>query len=170
MPSDHSIRTRPRKQTRPHRNLTEIATHLADLTELWQPLVEYDPVSRYYARLAKEPDFEAWLLTWLPGQGTNWHDHGGSAGAFVVVRGTLTERHASVNPLAHPRIEPELRELSEGTLRAFGTKHIHEVTNNGWEPAVSVHVYSPALVEMTTYAEEGSRLRKLSSQLAGVNW
>lgn len=130
MPSDHSIRTRPRKQTRPHRNLTEIATHLADLTELWQPLVEYDPVSRYYARLAKEPDFEAWLLTWLPGQGTNWHDHGGSAGAFVVVRGTLTERHASVNPLAHPRIEPELRELSEGTLRAFGTKHIHEVTNN----------------------------------------
>ncbi len=130
MPSDHSIRTRPRKQTRPHRNLTEIATPLADLTELWQPLVEYDPVSRYYARLAKEPDFEAWLLTWLPGQGTNWHDHGGSAGAFVVVRGTLTERHASVNPLAHPRIEPELRELSEGTLRAFGTKHIHEVTNN----------------------------------------
>lgn len=163
-------RTRLRKQTRPRRNLVEIATHLADLTELWQPLVEYDPVSRYYARLADEPDFEAWLLTWLPGQGTNWHDHGGSAGAFVVVRGTLTERHASVDPLAHPRIEPELRELSEGALRAFGTRHIHEVTNNGWEPAVSVHVYSPALVEMTTYAEEGSRLRKLSSQLAGVNW
>ena len=34
---------------------------------------------------------EAWLLTWLPGQGTDWHDHGGSAGAFVVVQGALVE-------------------------------------------------------------------------------
>lgn len=170
MSRDHSNRLRLRKQTRPHRNLAEIATRLAEQTELWQPLVEYDPISRYYARLANEPDFEAWLLTWVPGQGTNWHDHGGSAGAFVVVRGTLTERQASVSPFAPPRIEPEPRELSEGTLRAFGVKHIHEVTNNGWEPAVSVHVYAPALVEMTTYAEDGSRLRELNSQLLGVDW
>ena len=33
-----------------------------------------------------------WLLSWLPGQGTGLHDHGGSAGAFAVVRGTLHER------------------------------------------------------------------------------
>ena len=168
--SHHSNPTRLRKQSRPRRNLVEIATRLADQTGLWQPLVKYDPISRYYARLADEPDFEAWLLTWVPGQGTDWHDHGGSAGAFVVVRGTLTERHATVSPLDPPKIEPEPRELSEGSLRAFGTKHIHQVTNNGWEPAVSVHVYSPALVEMTTYAEDGPRLRQLSSQLVGVDW
>lgn len=161
---------RRRKQTRPHRNLAEIATRLSEQTELWQPLVTYDPVSRYYARLANEPDFEAWLLTWVPGQGTDWHDHGGSAGAFVVVRGALTERHATVSPLSPPKIEPEPRELSEGSLRAFGTKHIHQVTNNGWEPAVSVHVYSPALVEMTTYAEDGPRLWQFRSQLIGVDW
>jgi len=158
------------KKTRPRRNLVEIATRLAEQTELWEPLVEYDPISRYYARLAKEPDFEAWLLTWVPGQGTEWHDHGGSAGAFVVVRGALTERHATVSPLAQPRIEPEPRVLSEGALRAFGTKHLHRVSNNGLEPAVSVHVYSPALVEMTTYAEDGPRLWEISSQLVGVNW
>jgi len=35
------------------------------------PLVAYDPVARYYVRLAREPEFEAWLLTWLPGQGTD---------------------------------------------------------------------------------------------------
>jgi predicted metal-dependent enzyme (double-stranded beta helix superfamily) len=159
----------PRK-TRPRRNLVEIATRLAEQTELWEPLVRYDPISRYYARLANEPDFEAWLLTWVPGQGTDWHDHGGSSGAFVVVRGELTERTATVNPLAPPKIDPEPRALSEGALRAFGTKHIHRVTNSRVEPAVSVHVYSPALVEMTTYAEDGPRLWEISSQLIGVDW
>lgn len=158
------------KKTRLRRNLVEIATRLSEQTEVWEPLVAYDPISRYYARLANEPDFEAWLLTWVPGQGTEWHDHGGSAGAFAVVRGELTERTASVSPLAPPAVEPEPRLLGEGSLRAFGTKHIHRVTNNGIEPAVSVHVYSPALVEMTTYAEDGPRLWEVSSQLIGVDW
>ena len=81
----------------------EIATRLAGQHALWEPLVRYDPISRYYARLASEPDFEAWLLTWLPGQGTEWHDHGGSAGAFVVVRGELTERTATVSQVGPPR-------------------------------------------------------------------
>ncbi|SES82853.1 hypothetical protein [Geodermatophilus poikilotrophus] len=31
---------------------------------------------------------QVWLLPWLPGQGTGLHDHGGSAGASAVVRGT----------------------------------------------------------------------------------
>jgi predicted metal-dependent enzyme (double-stranded beta helix superfamily) len=158
------------KKTRSRRNLVEIATRLAEQAELWEPLVAYDPISRYYARLASEPDFEAWLLTWVPGQGTDWHDHGGSAGAFVVVRGDLTERHATVSPLAPPKIEPEPRVLSEGSLRAFGTKHVHRVANLGMEPAVSVHVYAPALVEMTTYAEDGPQLWEISSQLVGVDW
>src|SRR3712207_8332217 len=34
---------------------------------------------------------QVWLLSWLPGQGTGLHDHGGSAGALAVVRGTLSE-------------------------------------------------------------------------------
>ena len=170
MSRNDQIHATPPTKTRARRNLVEIATRLAEQTELWEPLVAYDPISRYYARLAGEPDFEAWLLTWVPGQGTEWHDHGGSAGAFVVVRGELTERHATVSPLAPPTIEAQPRVLSEGSLRAFGTKHIHQVTNLGIEPAVSLHVYSPALVEMTTYAEDGPRLWEISSQLVGVDW
>ncbi len=75
------------KKNRVPVNLVQLATQLAAQTSLWEPLVDYDPVSRYYARLARESDFEAWLLTWVPGQGTEWHDHGGSAGAFITVRG-----------------------------------------------------------------------------------
>ena len=122
------------------------------------------------SRLAAEPTFEAWLLTWVPGQGTDWHDHGGSAGAFITVRGTLTEQQATVSPVGPPRIVPQPRELSAGTLRAFGTKHIHRVSNNALEPAASLHVYSPALIEMNQYEADGLFLHLIHSQLVGVNW
>jgi predicted metal-dependent enzyme (double-stranded beta helix superfamily) len=158
------------KKNRVRINLAQTALRLADQAALWEPLIRYDPVSRYYSRLAAEPHFEAWLLTWVPGQGTDWHDHGGSAGAFVTLRGTLTEQHAKVSPFGPPVIEPVTRELTTGTLRAFGSKHLHKVTNLDLEPAVSLHVYSPALVEMNQYSPDGQVLHLTNSQLIGLNW
>jgi predicted metal-dependent enzyme (double-stranded beta helix superfamily) len=158
----------PRKNRSPI-NLVKIATSLANQRALWEPSVSYDPVARYYVRLARQHEFEAWLLTWLPGQGTDWHDHGGSAGAFVTLRGVLNERHAEVG-YGPPRIVPGRRELVAGTLRSFGSRHIHEVTNRGVEPAVSVHVYAPSLVEMHQYEERGDLLHVANSKLVGVNW
>ncbi len=102
------------KKNRVPVNLVQLATQLAAQTSLWEPLVDYDPVSRYYARLARESDFEAWLLTWVPGQGTEWHDHGGSAGAFITVRGVLTEEHAVVSPDGPPRVVPQVSRPDRG--------------------------------------------------------
>ena len=158
----------PKKERNPS-NLVKIVTDLAEQRLLWEPLVSYDPVDRYYVRLARQREFEAWLLTWLPGQGTDWHDHGGSAGAFMTLRGVLTERHAEVGYGA-PRIIPGARELIAGTLRAFGSRHVHQVTNHGVEPAVSLHVYAPSLVEMHQYEVRGALLHVAKSQLVGVNW
>jgi predicted metal-dependent enzyme (double-stranded beta helix superfamily) len=106
----------------------------------------------------------------VPGQGTDWHDHGGSAGAFATVRGTLTEEHARVRDGAPPVVLPSARTLSTGTLRPFGTRHIHKVTNTALEPAVSVHVYAPALTEINGYARHGDVLELVESRLAGVSW
>jgi predicted metal-dependent enzyme (double-stranded beta helix superfamily) len=158
------------RKTRARTNLPELALRVAGLESLWRPLIQYDPVSRYYARLASEPEFEAWLLTWVPGQGTEWHDHGGSAGAFVTLQGTLTELHATVGRDEPPRIEPTPKRLVAGSLRPFGTKHVHRVTNQDLEPAVSLHVYAPALLEMNQYRTDGDRLQLVASELAGVNW
>jgi predicted metal-dependent enzyme (double-stranded beta helix superfamily) len=158
----------PKKDRTPV-NLVKIVTDLARQQALWEPLVAYDPVARYYVRLAREPEFEAWLLTWLPGQGTDWHDHGGSAGAFITLRGVLTERHAEVG-YGPPRIVPGARKLIAGTLRSFGSRHVHEVTNRGPEPAVSLHVYAPSLIEMHRYSVGGDLLYLAESQLVGVNW
>src|SRR6476469_3335744 len=92
-------------KTRTPVNTTSVALRLGANRSLWEGLVRYDATSRYYARLAAEHDYEAWLLTWLPGQGTEWHDHGGSAGAFVILQGILTEERAIVRSDGPPRIE-----------------------------------------------------------------
>jgi hypothetical protein len=55
-------------------------------------------------------------------------------------------------------------------LRPFGAKHVHRVTNEGVEPAVSLHAYAPALVEMNEYAVDGDRLRLVAAQRAGQSW
>ena len=82
------------------------ALRLAADPSRWRSHVDFDPDRRYYRRLVADEHHEAWLLTWLPGQGTDWHDHGGSGGAFVVLQGALVEGTAV-----------------HGVVR--GTRHIH---------------------------------------------
>jgi hypothetical protein len=54
--------------------------------------------------------------------------------------------------------------------RNHGSRHVHEVANRGIEPAVSVHVYAPSLVEMHHHEVRGDLLHVATSQLLGVNW
>ncbi len=74
--------------------LARIVAETAGRPEQWQELVRYDPASRWYCRLALTDRYEIWLLSWLPGQQTGYHDHGPSAGAFAIALGRLTERAA----------------------------------------------------------------------------
>lgn len=73
-------------------DLLSIARRYAADPDQWPFAPRFDPRQRWYGRLAERPDHEVWLLTWLPGQTTDLHDHGGSAGAFVVISGTLIEQ------------------------------------------------------------------------------
>lgn len=157
-------------KTRTPVNTTTIALRLGANRSLWQGLVRYDATSRYYARLAAEPDYEAWLLTWLPGQGTEWHDHGGSAGAFVVLAGVLTEERAEIRPDGPPQIVPTVQQYAADAVRPFGTRHIHKVTNNGLAPAISLHVYAPSLSEMNYYRAEDGLLELTNPKVAGLDW
>ncbi|MEE6259855.1 cysteine dioxygenase [Plantactinospora sonchi] len=129
----------------------------------WPVPLRFDPARRWYHRLATATDHEVWLLTWLPGQHTELHDHGGSAGAFLVADGTLTEE-----TVVGGRLRP--RELGPGTGRRFGARHVHRVANNSARPAVSVHVYRPALRRMTSYRLEAGVLRVVEVAEAGVAW
>ncbi len=143
-----------------------IAARYAAEPNHWAVAPRFNPVDRWYHRLNEATDHEVWLLTWLPGQGTEIHDHGGSAGAFHVVSGNLTED--TVIEGTPPRIVA--RELGEGAGRQFGPRHIHRITNRSNRPAVSVHVYGPALRTMTRYRLSPTGLEVRVVEAAGVQW
>jgi len=135
----------------------------------WPLAPRFDPRRRWYHRLAAEPHVEVWLLTWLPSQRTDLHDHGGSAGAFLVISGTLTERTVATHPEAgSPQLSDGLFDTGQG--RSFGPHHIHQITNAETKPAVSLHVYSPALREMTRYHIADGQLLATTVDRAGADW
>src|SRR4051794_41155059 len=59
------------------RELSRIAAQLVAEPWLWWPRVRYQASQRFYTRVSADETYEAWLLTWLPGQSTGLHDHGG---------------------------------------------------------------------------------------------
>ncbi|KUM85928.1 MULTISPECIES: cysteine dioxygenase [Streptomyces] len=103
----------------------------------WEHLVAYDATTRWNHLLRTGPGYQAWLLSWLPGQGSGLHDHGRSSGVLTVLVGTLTERTGR-----------GMRALSQGAQRVFAPGYVHEVVNDTLEPAASLHVYHPGLTEM----------------------
>ncbi|MGW4460607.1 cysteine dioxygenase [Micromonospora sp. NPDC004704] len=140
-----------------------IARQYASNPASWPVTAQFDPVERWYARLAGTDEYEVWLLTWLPGQTTDLHDHGGSSGGFLVSAGALTEEIVVGGEL-RPTV------LAADSGRQFGPRHVHRVSNRGTEPAVSVHVYLPALRRMTRYELDGGKLRVAEVAEAGVAW
>lgn len=140
---EHPAPTRPRHPATVA-EFAGLARSLADDRARWAPLVEFDPVTRWYHRLEQGPGYEVWLLSWLPGQRSGAHDHGRSSGVFTVLDGTVTERSLT-------RAGEARRELRPGGQRVFAPGYVHEVVNDTLEPAVSLHVYFPGLTEMTSY-------------------
>jgi hypothetical protein len=107
------------------------------------------PDERLFERVHLGPHFDIWLIRWGAGSRTTLHDHGDSAGAFVVVDGRLVEYMP--NPAGSGRrLRRDLRPLDG---RPMAPSHIHTVVNEAATPAASVHVYSPPLVAMQHYDE-----------------
>jgi predicted metal-dependent enzyme (double-stranded beta helix superfamily) len=126
--------------------LARITSGIAGAPGQWLSLVRYDTSKRWYRRILLNEQYEVWLLSWLPGQQTGFHDHGPSAGAFAVVLGRLRERAApSGRPEAIEKIVPQ------GAVRSFGPDYIHDVRNDSAQPAVSIHAYSPPLTTMRRF-------------------
>jgi rhodanese-related sulfurtransferase len=114
----------------------------------WVDRVRLRLEQRWYERLYHGPDNDIWVISWLPGQTTGFHDHGASSGAFIVATGTLEEH----------RVGEQARAILPGESRAFGPDYAHDVRNASLAPAVSIHAYSPPLDEMNEYEMDGVRL------------
>ena len=129
----------------------------------WVARVRLDPEGRWYERIHMTDDFEVWLISWLPGQSTGFHDHGASAGAFGVVWGALDESVATRRGSA-----TRATRVVAGDVRAFGPRYVHDVQNSSTgSVAVSVHAYSPPLSSMTRYNLTSGGLKAAGTEGAG---
>jgi rhodanese-related sulfurtransferase len=129
------------------RQLGLVTSAIAANRPLWEDLVVEDAEQRWYLPLHLSPTCDVWLLAWLGGQDTDWHDHGGSSGSFCVADGALVE-HLRTGGGGN-RVRSRQLHAAEGAY--FGPAHVHNVTHLGEALAVSVHAYSPPLVAMTYY-------------------
>ncbi len=120
------------------------------------PYVAFDHAQRWHQRIYRDRRVDIWLISWLPEQGTQLHDHGGSAGAFTVLSGRLTE--AVPGRWRGTRVRVRETTHGAGASVGFGRHYIHDVRNLGAEPAVSVHAYSAPLTSMTYYNLEAGEL------------
>jgi hypothetical protein len=132
--------------------LRDIVRGVAAQPARWRSLVRYDPARRWYQLLGQHDDHELWLLSWLPGQHTGFHDHGRSAGAFTVIQGCLREQAARAGRPG------QSVDVAAGPARSFGPWYIHDVGNFSAAPAVSVHAYSPPLTGMQGFDLVAGRL------------
>src|ERR1700728_2874285 len=130
----------------------------------WPDSVEFS-ASRHYHRLELTEIYEIWLLTWLPGQHTGFHDHGDACGAFAVVQGELQET------LARPgRTQVHRRTAWQGKVTAVGAQHLHGLRHESAVPSVSVHAYSPPLTAMRRYEMAPSGLVQVRTEVAEEDW
>lgn len=121
------------------RHPARIAADLALDRKRWRSRLRFDPDERFSVLLERTEDHEAWLLSWLPGQYTDLHGHGGGTGAFTVVSGLLTEWDMRTNSTL---------ELRPGQCRVFAAYYVHQMSNNSGEPAASIHVYRPTCAHL----------------------
>ena len=68
-----------------------LAADLVQEVQFWQPFARHDTETRFYRQLYRDPNVDVWLICWVDGQSTGYHDHDRSSGAVCVCTGTLLE-------------------------------------------------------------------------------
>ena len=113
-----------------------------------------DPSERCWHTIAATDRFEAWVVAWPVGGNIELHDHGDSGGAVVIASGSLVETSVRSDDLG---LHATSLSIHTGGHVVFGPKHVHDLVNNGPGPALSIHVYSPALRTMTYFDRRDGR-------------
>jgi hypothetical protein len=133
-----------------------LAADLVLEERFWQPFARHDTETRFYRQLYRDPNVDVWLICWVDGQSTGYHDHDRSAGAVCVCTGTLLEDWFRVEEDGWVRERTTTHQA--GGSFDFDAADIHGVRHPGIgaQAASSIHLYSPALWRMGHY-EPGPR-------------
>src|SRR6476646_2168920 len=125
--------------------LEQIAIAIRDRPELWEPLLVIDAHRRRYRLLFEDERTDIWVLCWMPGQSTGFHDHDMSDVGIAIAQGMIVERQLQL-PAGATSLE-----LRTGDTRQGPAGYIHSVAHGEGTPAVSIHCYSPPLMRVGQY-------------------
>lgn len=125
--------------------LRRLVGDIAARPELWRPLVTIDAESRRFEQLWRDTHVDVWVISWMHGHDTGFHDHDVSRGAVAVVQGEIIEERLVVG--GPPR---QLRHRAAETFD-FDASHVHRMRQDTTALAVSIHAYSPPLWRMGAY-------------------
>ena len=131
--------------------LRALAAELARSEEVSDFVLEAG-ATRTYRELFRTEHASAWVIRWGEDADTGFHDHDVSAGAVSVLEGEVREERLAVG--GRPRVST----YGPGGTFSLEATDIHRVTRIGDVPALTVHVYSPALTQMGAYMIEPSGL------------
>ena len=133
-----------------------------DFTKLLEDLVrdrgealarqaKFVPGSEYHRELVyTAPGVEAWILSWLPGQVTPIHDHGGIVTVTTVLCGTVFEERFERTSGAEVRATPTWTSVrAPGEIDPIELEAIHRVRPVG--SAVTLHLYAPGCTDGQIY-------------------
>jgi predicted metal-dependent enzyme (double-stranded beta helix superfamily) len=127
----------------------------------WRPLVNFDAEHRHFAQLWRDDHVDVWVISWMNGHDTGFHDHDLSSGAVAIVEGELVEERLAIGG------PPRRRCYRAGASFGFDASHVHRMHQAGGAPAISIHAYSPPLWRMGAYViEPDGTLRRASISYA----
>jgi hypothetical protein len=135
----------PAVSSLPAADLEQIAIAIRDRPELWEPLLVIDAHRRRYRLLFEDERTDIWVLCWMPGQSTGFHDHDRSDVGIAIAQGVVIERQ-----LRLPTGATSLA-VRAGDTRQGPAGYIHSVAHAEGIPAVSIHCYSPPLMKVGQY-------------------
>jgi predicted metal-dependent enzyme (double-stranded beta helix superfamily) len=128
--------------------LRRLVRDIAAEPETWRSLVRLDAENRQFEQLWRDEHVDVWVISWMSGHDTGFHDHDLSRGAVAVVEGEVVEERLALGGV------PRARRHRAGDVFDFDASHVHRMRQDSDASAVSIHAYSPPLWRMGAYVVE----------------
>jgi len=141
--------------------LRRLVAEIAAAPGAWRDLVRIDADRRGFEQLWRDGHVDIWVISWMSGHDTGFHDHDVSSGAVAVVEGEIVEERLVLGGGTVSR-----RHAARAVFD-FDASHVHRMHHDLRHPTVSIHAYSPPLWRMGTYAvDPDGTLRRTSISYA----
>src|SRR2546421_6466665 len=138
MTSDNRLAGPPTLTTTAAQDLTtaqllDLVTRIAADPPQWRPLVRFDTSERHFEQLWRDDHIDIWVISWVNGNDTGFHDHDMSQGAVAVVQGEVIEERFRLSGSPHRLVH------KAGEAFEFDASHVHRMRQDSRERAVTIH-------------------------------